>query len=706
MKRFIYFIFFILMTLQVFSQSIKNKGLLKLANKELSNLRYAYAIPLFKTYLAKEPNDAKALKSLSLVYKKLNQYDSAVLYMERAIKAGEKVDANVPELYATIGEYNKAKQFYKSIIDTQKTKVAEARFYGFTNTKKIVADSLDYTIYNTKINTGYNEFNPAYYNGGLVFESNRIKLKKNTKRAIQKAEFAWDGAGYSKLYFYPTLDDIKLDSLASNSWKEKTPLKQYNEYSDQSPNDSRKNPLYYDANLLSIKDNGVKEVTAFANERLNIGAISFTADGKKAYYTRNQKKSNNIYQLEIWEASFISGQWTNHKKMFFNNPNYSYFHPAITPDGKRLYYVSDDPTTSKGGTDIYYIDQNDDGSWRNTTNLSNEVNTEGNELFPTFHEGNLYFSSNGHPGLGGLDIFQVVSDKGALSVKNLGYPINSSKDDFGFIIKDKKGFFSTNRYGSDDILTFIYDKAYIKLKGNVVVDGNCIPGKKIYIKQVLENGKEIIVDSSLVDQNCGYEFKVRPNQAYALVAFDSTGNQFSQSILTDEYVKNNTSFEKKVALINIPIAKKEIMEHLIAEKKAMITETATMSKGFKRTIDSLMNLTKDYVELHHPFDQVYIIEKDLPNYYKIIERVKRMKNKDIVIVSAADCNGSLDYNEDLSLRRAQRIYKTLSKLAENNVVIKEVGERELLKACGDLDKDIEAQVVNRYSYVFVIDKKK
>jgi outer membrane protein OmpA-like peptidoglycan-associated protein len=83
-----------------------------------------------------------------------------------------------------------------------------------------------------------------------------------------------------------------------------------------------------------------------------------------------------------------------------------------------------------------------------------------------------------------------------------------------------------------------------------------------------------------------------------------------------------------------------------------------------------------------------------------------MKNKDIVIVSAADCNGSIDYNEDLSLRRAQRIYKTLSKLAENNVVIKEVGERELLKACGDLDKDIEAQVVNRYSYVFVIDKKK
>ena len=111
------------------------------------------------------------------------------------------------------------------------------------------------------------------------------------------------------------------------------------------------------------------------------------------------------------------------------------------------------------------------------------------------------------------------------------------------------------------------------------------------------------------------------------------------------------------------------------------------------------------MELHHPFDQVYIIEKDLPDYYKVIEWVKRVKNKKIVIVSAADCNGSLEYNEDLSTRRANRIYRTLSKLSSNDVVIQNVGERELLKDCTDARKDIEAQVVNRYSYVFIIDKK-
>ena len=130
-------------------------------------------------------------------------------------------------------------------------------------------------------------------------------------------------------------------------------------------------------------------------------------------------------------------------------------------------------------------------------------------------------------------------------------------------------------------------------------------------------------------------------------------------------------------------------------------ELAVQTTKFIRAIDSLKTLTKDYFELHHPFDQVYIIEKDLPNYYKLIEMVKRIKNKKIVIVSAADCNGSLEYNEDLSTRRASRIYRTLSKLSNNDVVIQNVGERELLKDCTEARKDIEAQVVNRYSYIFI-----
>jgi len=189
------------------------------------------------------------------------------------------------------------------------------------------------------------------------------------------------------------------------------------------------------------------------------------------------------------------------------------------------------------------------------------------------------------------------------------------------------------------------------------------------------------------------------------VAFDDAGNRFQQTIISDGYQKQNNEYIKDVVLINIPLSEAVKKAKLITAEAIRNAELAVQSKKFIRVVDSLKSLTKDYVELHHPFDQVYIIEKDLPDYYKVIELVKRIKNKKIVIVSAADCNGSLEYNEDLSTRRANRIYRTLSKLSNNDVVIQHVGERELLKDCSEARKDIEAQVVNRYSYIFIIDKK-
>jgi outer membrane protein OmpA-like peptidoglycan-associated protein len=225
--------------------------------------------------------------------------------------------------------------------------------------------------------------------------------------------------------------------------------------------------------------------------------------------------------------------------------------------------------------------------------------------------------------------------------------------------------------------------------------------KFIYIN---EQGKSILKDSTIVDAYGNYEFKIRPNQAYDLVTLDDEGNRFLQTITSDGYQKQDNDFIKNIAVINIPLSDKVKQAKVAAAEALRKAELAVQTTKFIRAIDSLKLLTKDYVELHHPFDQVYIIEKDLPNYYKVIELVKRIKNKKIVIVSAADCNGSLEYNEDLSNRRANRIYRTLSKLSDNEVVIKQVGERELLKDCTEARKDIDAQVVNRYSYIFIIDK--
>ena len=709
MKRLVYLLI-LFVTNALLAQPKMDKTLFKLATYEYMQLRYSYAIPTFKSYLLKQPKDTSALKLISNCYLKLNNYDSALFYLEKAVSLGVVKTKQLGELYANNNQYTKAKEVYTFLLELEINKLSEARLYGFKNTTPFMVDSLDYKIFNTKINTPFNEYNGVLYNDGLLFESNRLQtpispknwFKKLIKKSEKIKEFAWDGLGYTKMFLFENIDSIKSDSAFKyNSWLEKKSKVNYIDYSVSTPNDSKKVPGKINLIIPTFQENGVISFDAFLSNQMNVGAVSFTADGKKVYYTRNQKKSNNIYQLEIWEAFLIAGKWVGTHKLFFNNAKYSYFHPAITPDGKRLYFVSDDPA-GQGGTDIYYVDQNEDGSWRNTVNLGQDINTSSNELFPTFYEGNLYISSNGHPGLGGLDIYKLTrNNKGSVALKNMGYPINSNKDDFALSIKGEKGFFSSNRYGSDDIIAFDHIVSFIKMRGKVLVDNNCVAGKKVYLQQLNEKGVLVTKDSAIIDKGCTYDFSVRPNQTYTVMVYNNDGKSFEQLIQSDGYVKVNDHYIKEATLINIPLPEKEKIEAKLYKD----AELASMTKNFRLTIDSLKAISKDYVELHHPFDQVFIIEKDLPDYYKIIEMVKRMQNKKIVIVSAADCNGSLEYNEDLSARRANRIFRTLAKLSNNQVVIKNVGERELLKACDDVKKSIEEQVINRYSYVFIIDNK-
>ena len=711
MNKIIYILIFLMAFQGLNAQPRKLKKIVRTANAEMQALRYAYAIPLYKSYLMKGGTDTLAYKNLAASYFKVHQYDSALQYYQIAKDKGVNTLNTIPELYAVLGNYKKAKELYLNLIAENNTLLSNARVYGFSNLDKFTKDSLDYKIAYTNINTPYNDYNAVLYKEGLVFESNRVnkiyKKKKSKKKNIFKKyeqEFAWDGAGYSKLYFIPSMDSIHSDSISANFYKEKVFKYDIDDYSLNTSNDSRKIPTSYDQKAVDFPNTVNAEVFKPFQNDLNIGSISFTQDGNTAYYTKNQEKSKGIYQLEIWESKYINGVWTRGNKLFINNANYSFFHPAITPDGKRLYYVSDDLNGS-GGADIYYIDKNEDGSWKPTQNAGQDINTEGDELFPTYYNGSLYFSSNGHPGLGGLDIFKLErNNKGGLLIKNMGYPINSSKDDLGFSINKNTGFFSSNRNGSDDIYSFDFIQTTVKLKGILMVDGKSIGNKKVYLFQTNQNGNEVLVDSTMLDSEGNYQFNIRPNQNFTIVANDYDGNKVSFPLSSNDYTKSNDNYTKNMPLINLPLPKKVLEDRLAKQRAIQIAEEVAMSKTFKLTIDSLKAITKDYIELHHPFDQVYVVKEDLNNYYKIIERVKRMKGKKIIIVSATDCSGSFEYNENLSERRAKRIYATLSKLSTNNVIIRNVGERELIEACDKATNNKALQKVNRYSYVFILDK--
>jgi outer membrane protein OmpA-like peptidoglycan-associated protein len=369
--------------------------------------------------------------------------------------------------------------------------------------------------------------------------------------------------------------------------------------------------------------------------------------------------------------------------LYFNNPAHSYFHPAITPGGERLFFVSDQPG-GIGGTDIYYVNRREDGSWDATVNAGAGINTAANELFPTFYESNLYFSSNGHEGLGGLDIYKFKST----GVENLGKPINSEKDDLVFSARDNQGFFSSNRYGSDDIFSYEYKLVKISINGEVTVDGIKKPGIKVTL---LSNGNDgykagTILDSLYTDANGNYDFKVKPNREYQLLIEDGNGNKSLQEIGANGYVNLN----KDLGQFNFVTPKKE--EPVIVSTK----------RTFASVVDSLMSVTKDYILVHHEFDKVNIVKQDKKLYNELQNRLQDLRGVTIVVVSATDCFGTDAYNEILSSRRTEKIKKDLSKYGGNNFVLMPVGEKQLIMGCSESDKDKNKQLENRYSYVFVI----
>ncbi|RYZ29341.1 MAG: flagellar motor protein MotB, partial [Sphingobacteriales bacterium] len=179
-------------------------------------------------------------------------------------------------------------------------------------------------------------------------------------------------------------------------------------------------------------------------------------------FTRNnynkgkyRESADGINKLKLYVAEEQKGSWGEAQELPFNNDDYSTGHPALSPNDKMLFFASDRPG-GFGGTDLY-VSSLKDGKWSEPLNLGKDINTKGNEMFPFVDDrGNLYFSSDGHPGLGDLDIFyaQLTDQTAVKSVQNIGEPLNSSKDDFGIVTDGARmlGYLSSNRLrgGSDD----------------------------------------------------------------------------------------------------------------------------------------------------------------------------------------------------------------------------------------------------------------
>ena len=249
-----------------------------------------------------------------------------------------------------------------------------------------------------------------------------------------------------------------------------------------------------------------KLLSGDVNGPFHEGPASFTSDGNTVFFTRsnyykrkmdvNEKMENN---LKIFKATLIDGKWKNLEELPFNSDDYSVAHPTLSPDEKTLYFASNMPGTI-GQSDIYRVSINEDGTYGTPENLGKVINTEGRETFPYITEKNeLYYASDGHPGLGGMDVFvsKARQDGSFKEVLNVGEPLNSPKDDFGLLINtvSKIGYVTSNRdggLGGDDIY---------KVKENKPIEYPCeqfLSGSvsDLETRELIANAKVSLFDSS------------------------------------------------------------------------------------------------------------------------------------------------------------------------------------------------------------------
>jgi outer membrane protein OmpA-like peptidoglycan-associated protein len=417
--------------------------------------------------------------------------------------------------------------------------------------------------------------------------------------------------------------------------------------------------------LFQAKHNDFKDLTEVIpfstniNTKMHEANAIFTKDGKTMYFTRNnslkgkkKRGKEKVIHLKIFKADYVNNQWTNIVELPFNNDDYSVVHPALSPDEKQLYFSSDMPGTI-GSFDLFVVDIYDNGTYGTPKNLGPKINTEHREQFPFISSnGYLYFASDGHFGLGGLDIFKIeISGESEETPKNLSAPVNSNLDDFAFILNDenRKGYFSSNRTGGngdDDIYRFEQQKIYY-LKGQVknIRSLALIPGSLVSLYD-MENSTS---RNMIVGDSASYSFEIENNKNYKIRG-------------TRELYK---PFEVEFSTAIVESADKNI--NLLLESYEDLEEDIIVENG--KTQIKINPVYFDFDKWNIRPDAAL----ELDNVVRIMNKYPEMI---IEIGAHTDCRGSDAYNLDLSHKRAKSVREYLISQGIPNYLVKSVGYGE------------------------------
>ncbi|RCR69532.1 OmpA family protein [Larkinella punicea] len=431
---------------------------LKAANKQFENLAYVNAARAYEDFLRldkkKDPAEVQeAYTKLGYSYRALQDTKNAERIYADLIREFPETDSKNYLYYAQAlaanGKYRDSQKLYSKYGEKQNEDLRGRKFtVSYMDMNRFFQDSSSYKVEFLPVNSRQADFSPMYYQNGLAFVSARDET------GPVKRVFGWNQTPFLDLYFYP--DTAELQNNA--------------ELAARAASLGGSNATADAVEVAPVEEKSLSKTELFSrtlNTKYHEGPMTFFKDQSRIIFTRNNtakgkggKSNDGIRKLKLYIAENNKGSWQKVEELPFCSNDYSVGHPALSPDDTKLYFVSDMPG-GFGGTDIYVVEYKD-GQWSSPVNMGKEINTEGNEMFPFVDENsNLYFSSDGHEGLGGLDLFYAELREGIAfkGVQNMGYPINSEKDDFGLITTKNRtsGYFSSNRkrgVSDDNIYSF------------------------------------------------------------------------------------------------------------------------------------------------------------------------------------------------------------------------------------------------------------
>ncbi|UJH68046.1 OmpA family protein [Allomuricauda sp. SCSIO 65647] len=634
---------FMILVLGFVGLNAQEKRLVR-ADEEYSDYSFRPAIDIYQKVLEKGYVSPDLLKKLGNSYYFNADYEKANEIYRRLIEEypdemGTDYIFRYAQTLKTLGDYDGSKEMMAKFNDMAS---ADSRMAAYEEDylAKIEENSGRYEVEAFPYNSKHSDFATSFYKRGLIFSSDRDTGN------LARYRHTWNSKDFLDLY--------KVDAD-------------------------------------SISENNVVKLEGDVNTRLHESTSVVTKDGSTMYFTRNNfldgkkyKDQQGVTRLKIYTATFIDGEWTDITELPFNNDSYSIAHPVLSLDEKILYFVSDMPG-SHGESDIFMTKIIGDGTYGPIINLGKNINTVARETFPFITaEGVLYFSSDGHPGLGGLDIFATkIAFSYDETVTNVGRPANSKYDDFAFIMDEetRKGYFSSNRpdgLGEDDIYAFT-ETDPLRL--------DCLQGVTGTVRDRISN--EVLVGATVKiidEENNEVSSTITDSEGDYVLELDCSKGNFVRALM-EGYVPSEEYLPKSYG-------KPRIVDFYL--------ERDVVTGGYGDDLAKLLQLSTIYFDLNK-----YNIRPDAEvEIQKVIVAMEKYPSLKIKVNSHTDSRGNDDYNMWLSQKRAESTvnYMISKGISAERLKGEGFGESRLVNECGNgVPCSREKHQLNRRSEFIILE---